>query len=117
MLELFDGVEMSIYDEGITRNIRCLLLCVACDIPAGRKVCGFLGHMANLGCSKCYKKFSGSVGHKDYSGFDRGNWISRSGRKHRDDIKKYVSVLLRLGGQSLSQNWVSLLCITKTALL
>ena len=79
---------MSVYDEGETHMIRYLLLCVACDIPAGRKVCGFLGHMANLGCSKCYKRFSGSVGNKDYSGFDRSTWNCRSGRQHRNDVEK-----------------------------
>lgn len=52
LLDFFEGVPMSIYNEGETHIIRCLLLCVACDIPASRKVCGFLGHMANFGCSK-----------------------------------------------------------------
>ncbi len=46
--------------------------CIACDIPASRKVCGFLGHNAALGCNKCFKKLS--LGHTDYSGFDRENW-------------------------------------------
>ena len=27
-----------------------MLLCAACDIPAGRKLCGFKGCNANLGC-------------------------------------------------------------------
>ena len=31
--------------------IRVALTCVACDIPASRKVCGFLGHRATLGCN------------------------------------------------------------------
>ena len=44
---------------------------------AGRKVCGFLGHNAHLGCSQCYKQFSGSVGNMDFSGFDRENWVDR----------------------------------------
>jgi len=43
---------------------------VTCDLPAGRKVCGFLSHSATLGCSKCLKEFPGAVGNKDYSGFD-----------------------------------------------
>ena len=60
------------------------MLCVACDLPAGRKVCGFLGHSAHLGCSRCFKRFEGSVGTMDYSGFDRGNWIiTRTGSVHR----------------------------------
>ena len=39
-----------------TRNcssitVRLALTCVACDIPASRKVCGFVGHNARLGCN------------------------------------------------------------------
>ena len=41
------------------------VLCVACDVPAARKVCGFLGHTAKKGCSKCVKEFIiGSFGEK-----------------------------------------------------
>ena len=29
---------------------RIALMCVACDIPAARKLCGFKGHNANYGC-------------------------------------------------------------------
>ena len=48
-------------------------MCVSCDLklPAGQKLCGFLGHSACLGCSRCFKEFDGGVGDKDYSGFDR----------------------------------------------
>ena len=38
-------------------TLRAALLCVACDTPATRKVCGFYGHMAKCGCSKCTKVF------------------------------------------------------------
>ena len=41
---------------------------VSCDFPAGRKVCGFLYHNANFGCSKCFKLYStGKFGVMDYS--------------------------------------------------
>ena len=42
-------------------HLKAGLLCVACDIPAARKVCGFLGHMAKLGCSKCTKEFTSTL--------------------------------------------------------
>ena len=46
-------------------RIRACLGCVTCDIPASRKTCGFLGHTARLGCSKCLKEFpTGSFGEK-----------------------------------------------------
>ena len=46
----------------MSENVRCVLLCCTCDSPAERKVCGFLGHTARLGCFKCLKQFKGSVG-------------------------------------------------------
>lgn len=51
-------------------------------------MCGFLGHGAHLGCSRCLKKFSGSVGSMDYSGFDRDNWILRSSSEHKENSSK-----------------------------
>ena len=37
--------------------IRAAIICCASDIPATRKLCGFVGHAARLGCSKCLKEF------------------------------------------------------------
>ena len=48
-----------------------LLLSVACDLAAARKVCGFLSCAAEHGCSRCLKEFPGKLGMMDYSGFDR----------------------------------------------
>lgn len=45
-------------------------MCVGCDILVIWKLCGFLGYLVILGCLKCFKKFLGSVGNKDYLGFD-----------------------------------------------
>ena len=83
---LWDGVEMSIHSFDETKTVRCALLCVACDIPAVRKVCGFLGYSATLGCSRYLKKFPGSVGNKDHSGFNRTLWPPRTNSLHH---KKY----------------------------
>ena len=44
-----DGIHLPKTD----RLIKCVLICVTCDLPATRKVCGFLGHSAKLGCSRC----------------------------------------------------------------
>ena len=52
-----DGLSV-LTPQGIPVTIRLALSCVACDIPASRKVCGFLSHNANLGCNKCYKRLS-----------------------------------------------------------
>ncbi len=45
LLEFLEGVPLNI--DGNMQVVRCALLCVACDIPASRKVNGFLGHAAN----------------------------------------------------------------------
>ena len=68
---------------------KAALMCVACDIPAARKCCGFKGHSANLGCSRCLKYFAGGFGKKDYSGFDRASWPIRTEIKHRETIAKF----------------------------
>ena len=81
LLILWDGDMFNIGNQ--TRKFRCALLCVACDMPAGRKTCGFLAHSANLGCTKCLKEFPGDVSNKDYSGFDRENWCKRTMDDHR----------------------------------
>ena len=74
LLELLYGVQMTVYGEKKLRIVKAFLIGVSCDMPAGRKVCGFLGHSATLGCNKCLKIFPGPVGSKDYSGFDREQW-------------------------------------------
>ena len=69
--------------------IRCALLNIACDLPAGRKACGFLSFTANLGCSRCYYNFGTSIflRKQNYSGFDRQAWHLRSNARHRRDVK------------------------------
>ena len=67
-----DGVELRHGSEYIPETFKASLLCVACDIPASRKVCGFSGHNSAHGCNKCTKTFiTGIVGEAtDYSGFE-----------------------------------------------
>ena len=67
---------------------RIALMCVACDIPAARKCCGFKGHNANLGCSRCAKYFPGGFGSKNYGGFNRDTWPLRELQKHKDTCKQ-----------------------------
>ena len=56
------------------------LLCFVSDIPATRKVCGFPGFKAKLGCSKCHKVFpcEGFGQPTDFSGFDRQSSVART---------------------------------------
>ena len=85
LIKLWAGVEMN------KRKVRCALLCVACDIPAGRKLCGFLSFTAHLGCSRCLKEFPGTFGCMEYGGFDRQNWPLRTGTAHQQNAKKLRS--------------------------
>ena len=68
------------------------LLCCASDIPAARKLCGFMGHSAMKGCSHCLKSFPGGFKEKkDYSGFnDRNSWPKRSSRLHRFSVARIL---------------------------
>lgn len=61
---------------------RTAVLCNSSDIPATRKVGGFVGHSARKGCSRCLKNFPvSSFG--DYSGFDTTTWPRRSLAEHK----------------------------------
>lgn len=73
--------------------VRAALTCCACDIPATRKICGFVGHSAALGCSKCAKQFSYDHIRKkmDFSGYDRENWPARSLEVHREQCNNYLT--------------------------
>jgi len=64
--------------------VRLCIGFVTCDIPATRKLCGFLGHSAKLGCNKCLKQFGNVEGgdKRDYSGFNRSEWELRTKITH-----------------------------------
>jgi hypothetical protein len=88
LMQYFTGVPMKIYGKKDTHIVRCLLIGVPCDMPAGRKACGFLSHSAILGCTRCFKEFPGSVGCKDYSGFNRNAWKLRTNTDHRKSVNE-----------------------------
>jgi len=61
-------------------------MCNLFDVPACRKVGGFVGHGAAKGCSICLKSFvspSHTFGDKlDYSGFNPESWPHRTVDEH-----------------------------------
>ena len=77
----------SIYGSLFKRPIKVGLVCVSSDIPATRKIGGFLGHMASQGCSRCKKHFNSWNG-LDFSGFDRENWQPRNSSEHKQSAKR-----------------------------
>ena len=82
--KLFHGVDISIPSMSDKVRVRASLTGVVCDLPAARKVCGFLSVHATQGCSKCRKSFpTASFGSKpDYSGFEYSSWRLRTHREH-----------------------------------
>ena len=86
---LWKGLSLRSSLTPVPLKIVAALLCVASDVPAARKACGFKSHSANLGCSKCYKLFPGGFAvKKDYSGYNRTTWTKRSKEKHnRHSVK------------------------------
>lgn len=104
VLELKEAWEHGFHvvtDTSVPICIKLALTCVTCDIPASRKVCGFLGHNAVLGCNKCLKKFNVNFSQPtDYSGFDRENWAIRSCEQHRNDVKKIGREVTKTGKQA-----------------
>ena len=42
-------------------SVWCALSCITDDLPATRKFCGFESLSAQMGCSKCLKKFKSST--------------------------------------------------------
>ena len=89
---LWKGVKLSTSLSKEPQTYRGALLLASADLPAVRKLCGFKGHSAQRGCSKCFKYFPGSFHERtDYSGFDRENWPPRhnsSHRRHAEMVKK-----------------------------
>lgn len=81
--QLWKGMKLQSSLSRVDMTFRAALLCVACDIPAARKCCGFKSHAARLGCHKCFKSFEGSFGERrDYSGFNRQSWKPRTKELH-----------------------------------
>ena len=66
-------------------NLRATLACIACDLPATRKVCGFANFNSTFGCSKCMKQFvTVSFGAKpQYGGYNCDRWNVRDVDMHR----------------------------------
>ena len=83
LFEFWVGKHLNTHGSSLKKLVKCALLGVACDLPAGRKVCGFLSYNARYGCTRCFKAFEGGVGNQDYSGFNRSSWQRRTPDQHR----------------------------------
>ena len=93
--------------QGTSVLVRAALLCVACDIPAARKTCRFLGHSALYGCSKCLNLFpTANFGEKpDYSNFCQASWGVRDPIKHREEAIKHKNCNTRAEQKFIERNY------------
>ena len=103
LLDLWSGVIMKTCDSTVL--VRAALLCVACDIPAARKVCGYTGHNSLHACSRCLKTFpTESFGEKpDFTGFDREKWPARKLPMHRMHATHYLGAKSRTEQKKLER--------------
>ena len=94
---------MAQYTSQTFITIRMALICVMCDIPATRKVCGFAGHSACYGCSKCLKKFPSDVfpNKLDYSGYDRESWEPRTPVNYKIQAEQYMKAITKAAQQEV----------------
>ena len=101
--QLWQGIPMELHN-GMQVLVRAPLLCVACDIPAARKVCGFVGHRGLKGCSKCLYSFPTSrFGEK--GNFDHDSWEPRTNHLHREVASKYQQCNTRSEQQEIERNY------------
>ena len=81
--ELWQGVVMQ-HSSGAPAFVRAALICTSCDIPASRKVSGFVGHKTHFACSRCLKEFPylKDFNKPDYTGTDREHWPVHTMKDH-----------------------------------
>ena len=96
---------------GCTLVVKCTLLAIACDLHAEKKVCSFLSHSANLGCSCCYCKFSLGFSKCDYLNLNRDSWHNKKHRADAEVIKNCNNKTAREKELELGCRYSSLLCL------
>lgn len=113
------GIRLQTSISKIPLVFRGALIFASADIPALRKLCGFKGHSAHRGCSKCFKLFPSSFKEKaDYSGFDRENWPPRNNISHRRHAEKVRTAPTKSKHKELAKKvWPILQFSFKTGLL
>ena len=121
LVELQIGVPMTVsVSSSISTSeflIWCLLLSVACDIPAARKICGFLSHATKRGCWKCFKEFPGKPGQMDNLGFERSLWSKRTIQEHYQMFNWHFRLILNKKRSIGKFVWMSLFIFTQAFLL
>ena len=84
--KLWEGVTMKLSNG--EKMVHAALLCTGCDIPAGKKLCGFKGFGTSRGCNRCFKAFEGNGFIKSYADFNRSSWPKRTNIEHRKQVEE-----------------------------
>ena len=93
----YSGVDiLCVSADGRSTKSVCLRLAltgVFCDLPASRKVCGFLSFNSLHGCNRCLKSFpTQSFGERpNFCGYNRESWPVRDINTHREKSYAYIS--------------------------
>lgn len=104
LFQLWTGVYIDVKGVALPIRIRAALLCIASDIPATRKICGFTGHNSTMGCSKCLKQFDVHVGApSNYSGYNRSTWTPRTNEHHKFYSDKYKLATTRKAREEIER--------------
>ena len=104
--QLWKGITLkNCFDHPVL--VRAALLCCSCDVPAARKVCGFCGHRAKKGCSKCLMTFPVNAFGElpDYSNFDRSLWTPRTNEHHRMIAQRFRKSKTRAQQQDIEKEF------------
>ena len=108
LLLLQNGMEMTT-SETKKVIVSAKIICTASDIPATRKLGGFLSHAATVGCSKCMKSFPtilvNNARKRNYSGFQRDTWPKRTNDTHRSNVQKITSASTKAKRQLLEKQY------------
>ena len=99
-----DGIKFKANGASNAEIYHAALLCVGCDVPAARKVCGFTGHASCKGCSKCTKAFPGTVSSKiDFLGSDPSP--PRNNHSHNEQAQETLNQITAGDKASVEQKY------------
>lgn len=86
--KLYQGIAIPTFQMPSKTIVRAALHSINCDIPASRKIGGFLLYSAKIGCNKCAQAFptcktDNGATKINYSNFNEQSWTPRTCSEHR----------------------------------
>ena len=106
--EFWDGVILNRKFHPLKKVcVRAAVTCCTCDIPATRKLCGFVGHCATRGCSKCSKefKYDKDSNKMNFSGYNKEEWPIRDLSVHHQQCENHLLSQTKSQRQSIEKEY------------